>query len=305
MQTTSHILMIRPVSFGYNAETAVNNAFQRAGAETNINELALKEFDNFVELLKSNGIDVIVVNDTPMPHTPDSVFPNNWASFHDDGTVVIYPMYATNRRTERKKGVLKKLAARFVVRFTYDLTGYEKDEMFLEGTGSMILDRQNKIAYACLSPRTHASVLDDFCNQMGYTSILFSAKDQNGQDIYHTNVMMCLADSYVVICLDSLIHDHEKAEVLQKFSDTGKELIPISIKQMKQFAGNMLQIENNKGRKFIVMSTQAYQSLTKEQIGQLESHNQILHAPLFTIEQNGGGSARCMMAEVFLPLKSQ
>jgi len=305
MQTTSHILMIRPASFGYNAETAVNNAFQRAGAETNINELALKEFDNFVELLKSNGIDVIVVNDTPMPHTPDSVFPNNWASFHDDGTVVIYPMYATNRRTERKKGVLKKLAARFVVRFTYDLTGYEKDEMFLEGTGSMILDRQNKIAYACLSPRTHASVLDDFCNQMGYTPILFSAKDQNGQDIYHTNVMMCLADSYVVICLDSLIHDHEKAEVLQKFSDTGKELIPISIKQMKQFAGNMLQIENNKGRKFIVMSTQAYQSLTKEQIGQLESHNQILHAPLFTIEQNGGGSARCMMAEVFLPLKSQ
>ncbi|ODT35490.1 MAG: amidinotransferase [Sphingobacteriales bacterium 41-5] len=305
MQTTSQILMIRPVAFGYNAETAINNAFQKAGTDKNINEQAQHEFDHFVEVLKTNGIGVTVIEDTLAPHTPDSIFPNNWASYHDDGTIVIYPMFASNRRREREKNVMGKLKETFEVRATFDLTAYEKDEIFLEGTGSMILDRENRIAYACASPRTHPTVLYDFCNEMNYTPVLFSAKDAGGQNIYHTNVMMCLADKYAVICMDSISNENEKNILLQKFQETGKEMIPISLEQMNRFAGNMLQVENFEGKKFLVMSSQAYQSLTKEQIEKLESHNPILHAPLNTIEQNGGGSARCMMAEIFLPLKNQ
>ncbi len=305
MQTTSQILMIRPVAFGYNAETAINNAFQKAGTDKNINEQAQHEFDHFVEVLKTNGIGVTVIEDTLDPHTPDSIFPNNWASFHNDGTVVIYPMFASNRRWEREKTVIGKLKETFEVRATFDLTAYEKEEIFLEGTGSMILDRENRIAYACASPRTYPTVLYDFCNEMNYTPVLFSATDAGGQDIYHTNVMMCLANEYAVICMDSISNENEKNILLQKFEETGKEMIPISPEQMNRFAGNMLQVENLEGKKILVMSSQAYQSLTKEQIEKLESYNPILHASLNTIEQNGGGSARCMMAEIFLPLKNQ
>jgi hypothetical protein len=299
MQTTSQILMIRPVNFGFNAQTAVNNKFQVAGADAAAQEKAQSEFDNFVTLLRSNEIDVTVINDTPEPHTPDSIFPNNWISFHDNGVICLYPMFAENRRQERKSAVIEQLKQTFNITDTFDFTGYEKDQLYLEGTGSMVLDRDHKIAYACLSPRTHKQVLDDFCKQMGYRPVIFTAVDYNAQDIYHTNVMMCVADRYVVVCLDSLPYHAEFQTMQNTIGNTGKELVNISLEQMGHFAGNMLQVQNKSGKKILVMSSQAYQSLRPEQIKQLEGYNRILHAPLTTIETNGGGSARCMMAEVF------
>ena len=303
MQTTSHLLMIRPVNFGFNAETAVNNAFQTAGNDAGAQQKALQEFDDFVQLLRQNGVDVTVVNDTPQPYTPDSIFPNNWVSFHSDGTVVLYPMYAGNRRLERKPGVLEAVKDKFSLQNTIDLSSHEAENVFLEGTGSMVLDRQNKIAYACISPRTDYFVLTEFCEKMGYTAEVFDAIDQKGQAIYHTNVMMCVADKYVVICLDAIAAEHEKEQVSASIIKSGKTIIPISYEQMNHFAGNMLQVSNNKSAPLLVMSSQAYASLTKEQIQQLERFNGIIHSPLTTIETNGGGSARCMMAEIHLPVK--
>jgi hypothetical protein len=293
--------MIRPVKFGFNAETAVNNAFQVKNDEADVQDKAVKEFDAFVKLLRENGVDVTVVEDTVEPHTPDSIFPNNWISFHDDSTVLLYPMYAENRRKERKQHVIDKVSEKFSIDRTIDLSLYEKENIFLEGTGSMVLDRDNKVAYACLSPRTSEKVLQDFCEQTGYIPVLFHAVDGNGQPIYHTNVMMCVADKYVVICFDSIQDDEEKIKVINAILQTGKEIIDISIDQMNHFAGNMLQVENGQREKLLVMSTQAYQSLTDKERQKLGSFNRILHSSLETIEANGGGSARCMMAEVHLP----
>lgn len=300
MQTTSHILMIRPVNFGFNAQTALNNAFQVAGADAAAQEKARSEFDNFVTVLRSNGVDVTVINDTPEPHTPDSIFPNNWISFHEPDTICLYPMFAENRRQERKPPVIQQLQQTFTITNTLDFSNYEKDQLFLEGTGSMVLDRDNKIAYACLSPRTHQPVLDDFCKKMGYRPVLFTSVDGGGKPVYHTNVIMCVADRYVVICLDSLCNHEENKMVQEMIGNTGKELIRISLDQMIHFAGNMLQVQNKAGEKLLVMSSQAYQSLNADQIKKLESYNPVLHAPLTTIETNGGGSARCMLAEIFL-----
>jgi hypothetical protein len=300
MQTTSHLLMIRPVNFGFNAQTAVNNAFQVAGNDEGTQEKAKQEFDAFVQLLRQYAVDVTVVEDTPEPYTPDSIFPNNWISFHDNGTIVLYPMFAGNRRLERKPAVLNTIAEKFCIAKTIDLTANEKDNVFLEGTGSMVLDRQNKIAYACISPRTDFFVFTDFCERLNYNAITFDAIDQNGQPIYHTNVMMSVADKYAVICLDSIAAQHEKDEVIESLIQSGKEIITISYDQMNHFAGNMLQVNNDNGRSLLVMSSQAYASLSKEQIEKLNSYNSIIHSPLTTIETNGGGSARCMMAEIFL-----
>jgi hypothetical protein len=294
--------MIRPVNFGYNAETAVNNAFQVKGNDDNVQDKALKEFDEFVNVLIQNGIDVTIVEDTIEPHTPDSIFPNNWISFHSDGSVLLYPMYAMNRRAERKQDILDKIKEKFLIKRKIDLSGYEKENIYLEGTGSMVLDRDNKIAYSCLSPRTNEKVLADFCRQMGYTSVLFHAVDGNGDAVYHTNVMMCVADKYVVICLDSIPDEREKEKAINTIAKTGKEIIDISLDQMNHFAGNMLQIENKQGGKLVIMSTQAFESLTAEQKKKLQSFNKIIYSPLTTIETNGGGSARCMMAEVHLPV---
>jgi hypothetical protein len=301
MQTTSNILMIRPVNFSFNAETAVNNAFQVPGQDSNAQEKASREFDLFVEKLRSYEINVTVINDTPDPNTPDSIFPNNWISFHDDGTVVLYPMFAVNRRAERKQHVLQDIFNQFDHSRLVDLSSSEKQNLFLEGTGSMVLDRENKIAYACLSPRTNLSLLHQFCEKLGYTSVSFHAKDQNGQEIYHTNVMMCVADRYVVICLDSIPEQREKEHVVNTINSTNKQIIEITIDQMNAFAGNMLQVNNKQGQPFLVMSSQAYHSLFDEQLATLESFNPIIHSDLTTIETNGGGSARCMMAEIFLP----
>ncbi|HMZ45586.1 MAG TPA: arginine deiminase-related protein [Chitinophagaceae bacterium] len=303
MQTTQHLLMIKPVHFTYNAQTAVNNAFQNAAADSNTQQNALNEFNNFVELLMQNGIDVTVIEDTLQPHTPDSIFPNNWISFHANGTILLYPMYAENRRQERKPHVLENISKKFSISTTIDLTNYEKSNLFLEGTGSMVLDREKNIAYACISPRTDATILEEFCNKMHFTPMLFKANDSNNSPIYHTNVMMCVADKYVVICLDAITDHQERSTVIHSIESSGKQIVPITLQQMNKFAGNMLQVNNQKGEKFLIMSSQAYQALTPQQINQLQSYNHILHSNLTTIETNGGGSARCMMAEVFLPLK--
>ena len=302
MQTTSHILMIRPVNFEFNAETAEDNAFQIKSNAEDVHLKALKEFDEFVSLLRKNDIDVTVVDDTPIPHTPDSLFPNNWVSFHHDGTILLYPMYASNRRAERKEHVLEKIYAQFKVTNKIDLSYNEKNDLFLEGTGSMVLDRENRIAFASLSPRTNKKVLNEFCEKMNYKAVVFNSVDEDGQPIYHTNVMMCVANKYVVICLDSIPAWEEKDKVTKAITKTGKEMIPISYGQLNHFAGNMLQIENNKKEKLLVMSTQAYQSLTPEQVQKLSNYNRIIHSSLTTIETNGGGSARCMMAEIHLPI---
>jgi len=290
------------VLFGYNAQTAVNNAFQvpEAGDNVEIQQHAVREFDAFVEKLRSNDMDVHVVQDTEMPHTPDSVFPNNWISFHEDGSLVLYPMCAENRRLERKPAVFESIQKRFVIHRTLDYTPNEAEGKFLEGTGSFVLDRVNKIAYACRSPRTDESLFRLFCKQMGYQPVVFDAFDERGQAIYHTNVMMCIADRYAVIALDS-IAPSDRSSVSQILETSGKIQIPISMRQMKAFAGNMLQVKNRPGKRFLIMSTQAYRSLHTEQLEQLTAFNPILHTSLDTIERNGGGSARCMIAEVFLP----
>jgi len=304
MQTTAHLLMIKPVAFDFNAETAVNNAFQQQGSNTNAQQKAEAEFDGFVQKLTAAGIDVTVVQDTAVPHTPDSIFPNNWISFHHDGSIVLYPMYAVNRRAERKQHVLDSIAAKFNVKNKIDFTAKEKEDHFLEGTGSMVLDRDNKIAYACLSPRTDKAVFEEWCSKMNYTPCSFYSVDEKGGEIYHTNVMMCVADEYVVICLDSIRDAAERDYVFDTIIESGKKVIEISYSQMNRFAGNMLQVQNKNGQRYLVMSSQAYHALTAEQVKELESYNPIIHSDLTTIETNGGGSARCMMAEVFLPLKN-
>jgi hypothetical protein len=304
-QTTSHLLMIKPVAFDFNAETAVNNAFQQKGSNENAQQKAEAEFDNFVQKLTDAGVDITVVKDTPIPHTPDSIFPNNWISFHWDGSLILYPMFAENRRAERKAHVIVILASKFEISNRIDFSNEEANNKFLEGTGSMVLDRQNKIAYACISPRTNKELFDEWCNQMAYRGCSFYSVDENGGEIYHTNVMMCVAEQFAVICLDSIRNANERKLVIDTLQNSGKEIIEISYAQMNQFAGNMLQVENKDGKQFLVMSSQAYHSLTTEQIKKLESFNPIIHSDLTAIETNGGGSARCMMAEVFLPSKNK
>jgi hypothetical protein len=300
MQTTAHLLMIKPVAFDFNAETAVNNAFQQTGNNQNAQQKAREEFDNFVIKLTAAGVDVTVIADTAEPHTPDSIFPNNWISFHDDGSIVLYPMYAVNRRAERKQHVLDTIQQKFKQQRIVDLSAKEKENIFLEGTGSMVLDRVNKIAYACLSPRTHLSLFEAWCKQMNYTPCSFLSVDDKGGEIYHTNVMMCIANKYAVICLESIPDKKEQQHVIDTILNGGKKIIEISYAQMNRFAGNMLQVNNKKGEQLLVMSSQAYHALTAEQVAALESFNAIIHSDLTTIESNGGGSARCMMAEVFL-----
>jgi len=298
MQQCRQLLMIRPVNFGYNAETAVNNAFQTDTGQ--VQEAALREFDNFVNLLRLYQVNVLVIEDSPEPFTPDSIFPNNWISFQEHARIFLYPMFAPNRRMERKPGVLETIKNRFRVHEIVDLSPYENEGHFLEGTGSLVLDRDNKIAFACHSPRTSEKVIKEFCRLSGYTAFCFHATDQRGMPIYHTNVMMCVADHYVVICLDSITDMAERENLLTQFRLTGKEVIPITQDQLDHFAGNMLQVMNTDGESLLIMSSQAYHSLNREQVTRLEKYNPILHTPLETIESAGGGSARCMLAEVFL-----
>jgi hypothetical protein len=303
MHYPTTLLMIRPVNFGFNPQTADSNAFQNQDAEQQqVQDKALREFDNFVDVLRANGVEVIVIADTPEPHTPDSIFPNNWVSFHASGDVLLYPMQAENRRMERREDIISELEDKFTVRHVIDLSRFEQQNKFLEGTGSMVLDRENKLAYACLSPRTDEDVLNEFCKQTGYEPIIFHAFDQNGQAIYHTNVLMCMADRFVVICLDSITDAAERQAVVTSFFQTGKDIFDISFEQMNNFAGNMLEVFNKDGDSLLVMSASAYKSLDDRQIATLQQFSRIVYADIPTIERNGGGSARCMMAEVALPV---
>ncbi len=303
-QSTSHILMIRPVNFGFNEETAGSNAFQNRNAIKNgVNEKAQQEFDQMVNKLSENGVDVTVVDDTVEPHKPDSIFPNNWVSFHADGNIFLYPMQAENRRLERREDIIAQLEDRFAVRHVIDLSRFESEDKFLEGTGSMVLDRPNKIAYACISPRTDREVLNLFCEQAGYTAISFDAVDERGKAIYHTNVLMCMGSNFAVICMDSIPNPHEKVAVKESLLSTQKEIIDISFKQMNQFAGNMLEVKNKNGETLIVMSQNAYKALNESQKVTLQQFGKLIYADINTIENIGGGSARCMMAEVHLPLE--
>ncbi len=306
-QTTDTILMVRPAHFGFNEETAANNAFQvndQSLSQFEIQEKAKVEFDAFVVKLRAAGINVIVVEDTSEPLTPDAVFPNNWVTFHQDGLIITYPMYASKRRLERREDVLNDLSKSYTISNHVRMEGYEAENRFLEGTGSMILDRPNRLVYACLSPRTDPELLEEFGQITGYTPVVFHAVDEQGQDIYHTNVMMAMGESFVVIVMDSINNPQEKADLLALFKVTEKEVIDLSLEQMQSFAGNMLQVRNTTGQTFLVMSTQAYEALRQEQIAQIEKHTRILHSPIKTIETYGGGSARCMMAEVFLQKRS-
>jgi len=295
--------MIRPASFGFNEQTAGSNAFQnRADDQQLVQAKAVAEFDNFVKILRDNGVNVIVIEDTAQPVKPDAVFPNNWVSFHENGDVLLYPMQAENRRLERRENIITKLEEQFKVGHVIDLSRFETQDKFLEGTGSMVLDRENKIAYACLSPRTNAEVLHTFCEHTSYKPVLFWAVDQYGQAIYHTNVLMTVAEKYVVICLDAIKDDDEAERVIDTIAESGKEIIALSFEQMNRFAGNMLEVKNNTGDSLIVMSKTAWDSLSEEQKEVLESYNKPVYADIKTIEQTGGGSARCMMAELFLPI---
>ncbi len=302
-QNTQYVLMIKPVSFTFNTETAGTNAFQRSDeANTSSQNLALAEFNVLVQLLKDSGIQVLVVDDTAQPFTPDSIFPNNWFSTHEDGTMVVYPLYAANRRAERRADIAQMISDDFIMHDILDLTPAENEGRFLEGTGSMVLDRDLRICYACLSPRTNKSLLVDFCNKMGYELIAFHALDEQKQPIYHTNVVMSVGDKFMVVCFDCITNEEERHIIKQS---TSKEIVEISLAQLQHFAGNMLELINKDGEHLLVMSSRAYQSLTAQQITKLEKYAHIIHAPLTTIENLGGGSARCMIAEIFLGKKKE
>ena len=307
MQTASTVLMVEPIAFGYNAQTAENNYFQVEQKDADIQTKALEEFNNFANKLKSKGINVISVKDTLEPHSPDSIFPNNWVSFHNDGKVVLYPMFAPNRRVERRTDILETLKVKgFEITEIEDLSHFENQQKFLEGTGSMIFDHDHKIAYGSVSLRLDEELFRQFCTKFGFRPVVFHSYQNAGGErlpIYHTNVMMCVADQFVVICLDCIDDELEREKVQEVIKSTGKEIIEISEDQLQQFAGNMLQVQNEAGEKFLVMSESAYRSLTAQQISAIEKYCEIIYSDLNTIETNGGGSARCMLAEVFLPKK--
>lgn len=298
-QSTKNILMIRPGNFGFNEETADSNAFQSKAGFDKYKITA--EFDGFVEKLKANGINVFVFDDTPHPPKPDAIFPNNWISFHLDGTVVLYPMYAENRRIEKREDIVEKLKEKFNIKKIVDLSEHEQQRRFLEGTGSIVFDHENKIAYACLSPRTNEKLLTEITKQLNYEPFSFYALDSEGKEIYHTNVMMCIGQDFTVICLESIKSEAERKSVADSLLKNGKEIIEISVEQMNNFAGNMLAVSTGKDETLLILSENAFKSLNYEQRKRLENYCKILPVSISTIEKIGGGSARCMMAEIFSP----
>ncbi|MBD0830662.1 citrulline utilization hydrolase CtlX [Aestuariibaculum sediminum] len=307
-QTTNTILMIRPINFRMNEQTAVNNYYQKVIDNMlpgTLNAKAQLEFDAYVEKLRSIGLQVIVVNDTNTNDTPDSIFPNNWVSFHEKGTIALYPMFAENRRLERREEVLEAVEeAGFVINDVIDYTEAELEGVFLEGTGSLILDRVNRKAYCALSPRADEDLFIEFCEDFEYFPVLFTANQTvNGErkPIYHTNVMMCIGETFAVVCLSSIDDKKERKNLLTHLKNDGKEVIDITEAQVNSFAGNMLQVKGSNDERYLIMSAAAHHVLTEQQITKLEKHTKILSSSLDTIEACGGGSARCMMAEIFLP----
>ncbi|AVR44119.1 amidinotransferase [Christiangramia fulva] len=303
-QITDTILMVRPVAFRMNEETAVNNYFQKNLKSPDLNVWAAKEFDEFVAKLRNVGVNVIVVDDILEDNTPDSIFPNNWVSFHEDGQIALYPMFAENRRKERRLQYFEELEkAGFKITDITDYTSGEEDDVFLEGTGSLILDRPNQKAYCAISPRADEDLLIEFCEDFEFTPVIFHANQTVGDKrlpIYHTNVMMCVGEEFAIICLDTVDDKKEKKNLVKHLKEDGKEIINISEKQMHEFAGNMLEVQG-RDKKYLVMSERARRSLTLEQVEKIENYCEILSSKIETIETCGGGSARCMMAEVFLP----
>lgn len=302
MQTTDTVLMVRPAAFGFNQETAGTNFFQRSIKDTvSLQQLALAEFDAMVEKLRANHIIVHVVEDTPEPIKPDAVFPNNWFNTTAEGIINVFPMQAANRREEKRDDILVGLTKKYVVKDVWDWTEYEADLAYLEGTGSLVIDHSNKIVYACISPRTQLQLVEKFAKANGYKAMTFEALDKNGNAIYHTNVMLCVGESFAVLCPKIIPDDFERIAVAQLLETTGHENIYITEDQMNAFAGNMLNLRNTKGESIIVMSEHAYAVLEEEKLARLKKHGHVLPIPIPTIEKVGGGSVRCMMAEIFLP----
>ena len=296
------VLMVRPAAFGFNSETAESNSFQRELKLSNeeILEQALIEFDGAVDLMRNHGIDVYVVEDSLIPTKPDAIFPNNWISFHENKTLVLYPMEALNRRCERRLEVVLQLQQKFNYTNVIDLSHFELQGKFLEGTGSIVFDHESKVAFAVLSSRTNEDVLKELCQRIGYKPFVFRAFDSNGHPVYHTNVVMCMGDDFVVICLKAIADEESRADLLKEFVQLGKKVLEISLEQMNRFAGNMLLLKDRHGRNKLVLSETAFQSLAEAQASFLKSRAELVRFQIPTIEFIGGGSARCMLAEVFL-----
>jgi hypothetical protein len=305
-QTPSSVFMVRPEHFGFNPQTAASNAFQPdeiVESNTEIKKSAIAQFDGFVENLRSHGINVYVFHSPKYKKLPDAVFPNNWVTFHEDGRVILYPMLAENRRLERRLDVIDKIGEAFVIKEVIDLSVEEVNELILEGSGSIVFDHINMIAYANESPRTNKMLFDRICDLLGYEGVFFNATDAEGLDIFHTNVMMMIGEGYSVICAESIPNSQQET-VLNKLKKSGLEIIEISRKQMSDFAGNMIQLQNPDGRRFLVMSDTAFASLSDIQKQALLQYNEIIHSDVSTIEHVGGGSARCMIAGIHLPGKT-
>ncbi|WP_242133299.1 citrulline utilization hydrolase CtlX [Aestuariivivens marinum] len=307
-QTTNTILMIRPINYRMNEQTAINNYYQKVLDKIlpeTVNVRAQQEFDAFVEKLRQIGVNVIVVSDTNEYDTPDSIFPNNWVSFHENGDVGLYPMFAENRRLERREDILLTLEEQgFIIKNIIDYTSAEEEGVFLEGTGSIVLDRVSRKAYCALSSRADEDLFIEFCEDFEFTPVIFTAYqwvNNKRLPIYHTNVMMCIGESFAVICLNSIDDKKERKNILKHLKEDGKDIIDISEEQVNHFAGNMLQVRGKNDSRYLIMSQAAYNALTNEQVQKLEKHTNLLSSSLDTIEACGGGSARCMMAEVFLP----
>ena len=307
-QITNNILMVRPVSFRMNEETAVNNYYQKELQGLSSDEIqnrALKEFDDLVQKLRAIGVNVIVVDDTEAPDTPDSIFPNNWISFHEDGNVALYPIFAENRRMERREDILDIIEENgFDIKSIVDYTSAEWENIFLEGTGSLLLDRVNRKAYCALSARADEDLLMEFCEDFEYTPVMFHAYqtvEDRRELIYHTNVMMALSENYAIICLDTIDNKKERKQIIKNLLEDGKEIIKITEEQVNNFAGNMLQVMGDDNTRYTIMSEAAFKCLNEDQVTRIEKYSTILYSNLETIEACGGGSARCMMAEVFLP----
>ncbi len=304
-QLASSVLMVRPVRFESNSMTAESNRFQgKSNTDPDTqNAVAQREFDALAATLREAGVNVIVVDDTAEPHTPDSVFPNNWISFHGDGRVVLYPVEAENRRTERRQDIVERLDSMdgFAVKEIIDLSGHEQAGHYLEGTGSMVLDRKNHVAYACLSSRTQLDPLGDFAQRMDYDVLTFDAADRDGVPIYHTNVLLSIGEELAVVCAEAIQRDEQRTAVLQRLSDSGHEVILLSYDQLQAFAGNMLELRSRDGNRLVAMSQQAYDSLDDVQTEQLRANGRIVSSDISNIEASAGGSVRCMLAEIHLP----
>jgi hypothetical protein len=300
-QAPSSVLMVRPSFFGFNPQTAVTNAFQMEQTESvqEVSKKAVDEFNRMVDTLMAHDIDVIVVDDPTDPPKPDAIFPNNWISFHEDGTVILYPMLAENRRLERTIPVIDILKPKFQVKQVIDLSKYEKENQFLEGTGSVVFDYPNRIAYSCRSARTNETVLHELCKNLNFRPILFNAVDETGQSIYHTNVLMCVGSRFAVVCLDAIKKDEDQEILLQSFSATHHQVIAISYEQLHLFAGNMIEVLTKSGEPVVLISEKAFLSLLPGQLNAITKYAELIPLSIHTIEQYGGGSVRCMVAGIF------